>query len=102
VQSDSKIGLDIDLHDADGIRLKRSLSLAAKEKFKIVVVPREPGTERTKGVDGPAGRRIRDERTIRRARCATTDGPSCEGAASLCPATVMIALRRDDRRRPDP
>jgi len=51
-----------------GIRLKRSLSLAAKEKFKIVVVLREPAAERTKGVDGPAGRRIRDERTVRRAR----------------------------------
>lgn len=56
-----------------GIRLKRTLSLAAKEKFKIVVVLREPDSnvspERTKGVDGPSGqRRIRDERTVRRAR----------------------------------
>ena len=55
-----------------GIRLRRTLSLAAKEKFKIVVVLREPTpttADRTKGVDGPTGqRRIRDERTVRRAR----------------------------------
>jgi len=56
-----------------GIRLKRTLTLAAKEKFKIVVVLREPADnltgDRTKGVDGPTGhRRIRDERTVRRAR----------------------------------
>jgi ABC-type phosphate transport system substrate-binding protein len=62
-----------------GIRLRRTLSLAAKEKFKIVVVLSEPpantGPERTKGVDGPAGhRRIRDERTVRRARWPLVTG----------------------------
>jgi hypothetical protein len=40
-------------------RRQRTLSLAAKEKFKIVVVLREPEanttTDRTKGVDGPSG-----------------------------------------------
>lgn len=55
-----------------GIRLKRSLTLAAKERFKFVVVLREPETnpdgDLTKGVDGPTGkRRIKDERTVRRA-----------------------------------
>ena len=54
-----------------GVRLKRGLSLSAKEKFKIVVVLREPpdnpAGDLTKGVDGPSGRRIRDERTVRRA-----------------------------------
>jgi ABC-type phosphate transport system substrate-binding protein len=56
-----------------GIRLKRSLSLAPKEKFKLVVVLCEPETNRTgtlsKGVDGPSGRkRIKNEREVRRAR----------------------------------
>jgi ABC-type phosphate transport system substrate-binding protein len=56
-----------------GVRLRRTLSLAAKEKFKLVVVLREPegsaAADRTKDVDGPHGhRRIRDERTVRRAR----------------------------------
>lgn len=56
-----------------GIRVKRSLSLVAKEKFKLVVVLREPETtpagSLTKGVDGPSGkRRIKNERDVRRAR----------------------------------
>lgn len=54
-----------------GIRLKRDLALAAKEKFKLVVVLREPASnptgDLTKGVDGPSGKRIKDERTVRRA-----------------------------------
>ncbi|MCT2586099.1 PstS family phosphate ABC transporter substrate-binding protein [Actinophytocola gossypii] len=53
-----------------GVRLKRDLTLAPKEKFKLVVVLREPVTNMkgalTKGVDGPSGRRIKDERTVRR------------------------------------
>jgi phosphate transport system substrate-binding protein len=53
-----------------GIRLKRDLALAAKEKFKVVVVLREaagnPTADLTKGVDGPNGKRIKDERTVRR------------------------------------
>jgi phosphate transport system substrate-binding protein len=74
-----------------GIRLRRTLSLAAKEKFKIVVVLREPApnttTERTKGVDGPTGqRRIRDERTVRRARW-----PLVTGAIGVLLAGVLLA-----------
>lgn len=72
-----------------GIRLKRTLSLSAKEKFKIVVVLREPATnrsERTKGVDGPAGRRIRDERTVRRARW-----PLVTGGLGVLLAGVLVA-----------
>lgn len=53
-----------------GVRLKRDLTLAPKEKFKLVVVLREPAGNPngalTKGVDGPSGRRIKDERTVRR------------------------------------
>ncbi|OLF09932.1 PstS family phosphate ABC transporter substrate-binding protein [Actinophytocola xanthii] len=55
-----------------GIRLKPSLALRAKERFKLIVVLSEPAGARpgpvTKGVAGPEGhRRIRDERTVRRA-----------------------------------
>ncbi len=84
-----------------GIRLKRTLSLSAKEKFKIVVVLREPPAarqaERTKGVDGPAGRRIRDERTVRRARWPLVTagvGVLLAGvlvAANLIPEAATIA-----------
>lgn len=85
-----------------GIRLRRTLSLAAKEKFKIVVVLREPqtnnGHERTKGVDGPKGhRRIRDERTVRRARWPVVTGGIgvlLAGAlvtANLVPDSVVTA-----------
>ncbi|MFI7679681.1 PstS family phosphate ABC transporter substrate-binding protein [Actinophytocola sp. NPDC049390] len=78
-----------------GIRLKRTLSLAAKEKFKIVVVLREPdsntSTDRTKGVDGPTGqRRIRDERTVRRARWPlVTAGVGVLLAGALVAANVL-------------
>ncbi|MDQ3789548.1 MAG: substrate-binding domain-containing protein, partial [Actinomycetota bacterium] len=80
-----------------GIRLKRTLSLAAKEKFKIVVVLREPDSntspERTKGVDGPSGqRRIRDERTVRRARWPlVTAGVGVLLAGALVAANVLTA-----------
>jgi phosphate transport system substrate-binding protein len=55
-----------------GIRLKPALALRAREKFKVIVVLSEPAGGRggpvTKGVSGPEGhRRIRDERTVRRA-----------------------------------
>lgn len=56
-----------------GIRFKRSLSLAPKEKFKLVVVLCEPATNQTgrlsKGVTGPSGKkRIKNERDVRRSR----------------------------------
>jgi phosphate transport system substrate-binding protein len=87
-----------------GIRLKRTLALAAKEKFKIVVVLREPEanttTDRTKGVDGPSGqRRIRDERTVRRARW-----PLVTAGAGVLLAGVLVAanLLPEAARAADP
>jgi phosphate transport system substrate-binding protein len=54
-----------------GIRLKPSLHLKARERFKLIVVLSEPEGKRagpvSKGVSGPAGhKRIKDERNVRR------------------------------------
>ncbi|HEX6356006.1 PstS family phosphate ABC transporter substrate-binding protein [Actinophytocola sp.] len=55
-----------------GIRLKPSLHLKARERFKLIVVLSEPAGKRaghvSKGVSGPVGhKRIKDERNVRRA-----------------------------------
>lgn len=54
-----------------GVRLKPSLALTARERFKLIVVLSEPAGRRhgplTKEVSGPTGhRRVRDERDERR------------------------------------
>lgn len=75
--------------------------LAAKEKFKIVVVLREPAAntsdERTKGVDGPSGqRRIRDERTVRRARWPL----AAAGTGVLLAGVLLAANLLPDAEKP--
>lgn len=75
-----------------GVRLKRTLSLEAKEKFKLVVVLREPASnptgDLTKGVDGPTGsKRVRDERTVRRARW-----PLATAGLGVLLAGVLVAV----------
>lgn len=84
-----------------GIRLRRTLTLAAKEKFKIVVVLREPAAntsdERTKGVAGPSGqRRIRDERTVRRARWPLATA----GTGVLLAGVLLAANLLPDTEKP--
>jgi ABC-type phosphate transport system substrate-binding protein len=74
-----------------GILLKATLSLQAKEKFKLVVVlhepPGNPSGELTKGVTGPAGKkRIKDERTVRRATW-----PLVTAALGVLVAGVLVA-----------